>query len=263
MGTVRRLAQSCSTAAALLLLLLLPRARRPDAGRPPRHPRGAPLIANATTAIVVSYRYGHLAAHALETALAQTRPFDFIWFADDAAGDCAHLPALYPEVSFFLRRERLGTVANFQDLLDRVSTERFAFFGADNWLREDLHERLASHAADAVKYDLAVVGDPRGESYAVRHHGGPARRQMRREPGWWHWDMSSLHSGSMLLRTAAVRAAGGYAGTSRRAGMGAEARRTEEDRDLYAAMLARNASVVHVPEALLYYRRHRANHNPP
>ncbi|KAI9011666.1 nucleotide-diphospho-sugar transferase [Hyaloraphidium curvatum] len=229
---------------------------------PPRHPPGEPLIPNATTAIFASFKYGHLAAHALETALAQTRPFDFIWFADDAAGDCAHLPALYPEVTFILRPVRLGTVANFQDLLDRVATERYLFFGADNWLREDLHEKLASADADVVKYDRTVVGDPHGESGLVRHHGGPTRRQMRRSPDGWRWDMASLHSGSMLLRTAAVRAAAGYAGTSSRAGMGAGARRANEDADLYAALRARNASVVHVPEALLYYRRHRANFNP-
>ncbi|KAI9011667.1 nucleotide-diphospho-sugar transferase [Hyaloraphidium curvatum] len=226
---------------------------------PPRHPPGAPLLPNATTAIFASFKYGHLAAHALETALSQTRPFDFIWFADDAAGDCAHLPALYPEVTFILRRERLGTVANFQDLLDRVATERYLFLGADNWLREDLHEKLASADADVVKYDRSIVGDPHGTSEVVKFHAGP---ELTRAADGWYWNMTFLHSGSMLLRTAAVRAAGGYKGTSRVAGAGVAVQKTAEDQDLYEALRRRNATVVHVPEPLIYYRRHRTNFNP-
>ena len=40
--------------------------------------------------VISSYKYGHLAAHAIESALCQTKPFDSIYFVDDGVGDCGH-----------------------------------------------------------------------------------------------------------------------------------------------------------------------------
>ncbi|KAI9004004.1 hypothetical protein DFJ74DRAFT_774688 [Hyaloraphidium curvatum] len=257
-----------TAAAAACLVLSAAWLSRPPPARPPGtdpsllppvHPPGAPLRPNATTAIVASFRYGHLAAHALETAIGQSRPFDFIWFVDDGAGDCGHLPALYPEVAFMMRPERLGTIANWQDVLDRVATERLIFLGADNWFRRDLHERTAAVDADVVKYDYIVVNSSPGPSAVVDHF----RSIMHPVPEGMYWNISTIHSGGMLQRTAALRAAGGYMRTSRKAGQGPDAKKAEEDYDMYRALLARNATVAHVPEGLLYYRRHRTNFNTP
>ena len=71
----------------------------------------------------------------------QTKP-EKILFVDDGVGDCKHLPSLYPEVEYIFRETNLGTVANFQDMLERVQTEKVLFLGADNWLRSDTIEIL-------------------------------------------------------------------------------------------------------------------------
>jgi glycosyltransferase involved in cell wall biosynthesis len=84
------------------------------------------------TLVIASYRYGHLAAHSIETALSQSKPFDKIIFVDDAAGDCTHLQKLYPQVEFLFREKNLGIVANFQDMLNRVQTDYVMFLGADS-----------------------------------------------------------------------------------------------------------------------------------
>ena len=62
------------------------------------------------TAVVASYKYGHLAAHCIESLLSQTVKLERILFVDDGVGDCEHLPRIYPEVDFILRKENLGTV---------------------------------------------------------------------------------------------------------------------------------------------------------
>ena len=45
--------------------------------------------------VICSYKYGHLAAHAIESALSQSKRFDKIYFVDDGVGDCEHILILY------------------------------------------------------------------------------------------------------------------------------------------------------------------------
>ena len=97
------------------------------------------------TIVVASYKYGHLAAHCIESILSQSVPASKILFVDDGAGDCTHLPSLYPEVEYTLRESNMGTAANFQDMLMKVDTEYTMFIGADNWLRSDTVETLTQH----------------------------------------------------------------------------------------------------------------------
>jgi GT2 family glycosyltransferase len=115
------------------------------------------------TIVIASYRYGHLAAHCIESLLSQTKPPDKILFVDDGVGDCSHLPAMYPEVEYVLREKNLGVVDNFQDMLMRVQTEYTMFLGADNWLRSDTVEQLLEHNhlrdADIVTYEIMVTGE--------------------------------------------------------------------------------------------------------
>ena len=111
------------------------------------------------TVVVASYKYGHLAAHCIESLLSQTKAPERILFVDDGVGDCVHLPVIYPEVEYVLRKENLGTVDNFQDMLMRVETEYTMFIGADNWFRSDTVEKLLGQDTDIVTYEVMVTGE--------------------------------------------------------------------------------------------------------
>jgi len=208
------------------------------------------------TVNIHSYGYGHLAAQAIDSALSQTVKPDVVRFFDDGVGDCAHLPAIYPEVEFVLRPQNLGTVKSFQDALERTETEFTIFLGADNWLRLDAIELLyGSRSADIVSYDIAVVGEHR-EAFSGRV-GAQGRCHGHNV---WRFDHTSniqngnnCHGSSMYRVSKAKEV-----GYSRSGGS-----RTEEDWVLFRGMTANGAVRAHVPEPLLYYRRHDRNFNPP
>lgn len=199
--------------------------------------------------VISSYYYGHLAAHAIESVLAQTKKFDQILFVDDGAGDCTHLPTIYPEVHFILRDKNLGVVANFQDMLmNKVKTDFVMFLGADNWLRADALELLSDDYAyrDVVTYDIVVTGDRRKEitkAYLTNPYQGDA-----------YWNRKFLHHGSMLYNVELAKMVGGYA---QRAG----SIRSDEDMELWDRMNKEGATIGYVDQGLLYYRRHRENFN--
>lgn len=197
------------------------------------------------TVVVASYRYGHLAAHCLESLRSQTQRPDKVLFVDDGAGDCAHLPSLYPEVEFVIREKNLGTVANFQDMLMRVETDRCMFLGADNWLRSDALKTLDRIKADIVTYDIMVTGERKDEILARHPY------EVERYQGDFYWDRSAGHHGSMLYDTRKAQAQG----------YSSPPGRTLEDLVLYQRMLAAGATREHVPEAFLMYRRHCQNFN--
>lgn len=199
------------------------------------------------TIVIASYKYGHLASQAIESILAQTERPEKILFVDDGVGDCKHLPSLYPEVEYVFRETNLGTVANFQDMLERVQTEKVLFLGADNWLRSDTVEILNKTDEDIVVYDIMVTGELKDE--ILKRHPS----EVSKLRGDWYWDRSGGHHGSMLYNVKKAKEAGGY-------GHGG-GRRTEEDQVLYNRMLAKGATRRHIPEGLLYYRRHRENFN--
>ena len=199
------------------------------------------------TIVIASYRYGHLAAHCIESLLSQTKAPDKILFVDDGAGDCTHLPAVYPEVEYVLREENLGTVNNFQDMLMRVQTEYTMFLGADNWLRSDAVEKLLEHNhlrdADIVTYEIMVTGE-----FKMRHPDAMFLDAI--EDGDVRWRRNG-HHGSIMYRTSFGQAAG-YAAK-------AGHQNACEDWELWDRMLANGATVTHLNEPLLYYRRHREN----
>jgi glycosyltransferase involved in cell wall biosynthesis len=197
------------------------------------------------TVVISSYKYGHLAAHCIESVLCQTRKADKILFVDDGVGDCHHLPKLYPSIEYVMRETNLGTVANFQDMLNRVETDRCLFLGADNWLRADSLDLLDSKKTDIVTYDIIVTGELR-DNIAQRHGD-----EMRHYQGDYYWSRKMVHHGSMLYNTQMAKGVGGYAASG---GIN-----SEEDWVLWRRMLTSNASVSHVEEGLLYYRRHKEN----
>ena len=118
---------------------------------------------NMITVVIASYRYGHLAAHCIESLLSQTIPPSRILFVDDGGLDCNHLLSLYPIIEYILRHKNLGVIDNFQDILSQIKTEYVLFIGADNWLRSDAIELLSNASADIVTYDIVVTGELKEE----------------------------------------------------------------------------------------------------
>lgn len=199
------------------------------------------------TVVIASYGYGHLAAHCIESLLSQTVPPERILFVDDGANDCLHLEPLYPEIEFVHRPKNLGTVANFQDMLERVKTEYVMFVGADNWLRSDTIEMLSKEKADIVTYDIVVTGELKdeilnrvpGESFKVN--------------GDHYWSRKDKHHGSMMYKTnlgKRIKYQKRFPNSSAH---------SQEDWRLWDLMLASGASVSSISEGLLFYRRHREN----
>lgn len=200
------------------------------------------------TVVIASYKYGHLAAHCIESLLSQTKTPCRILFVDDGAHDCSHLPLLYPHIEYILRPINLGPVNNFQDMLSRVRTKYVMFLGADNWLRSDAIELLMANAnTDIVTYDIVVTGELKSEVLA-RVPG-----ETKPHAGDLYWDRQAKHHGSMMYRTVL----GQSIGYRKRSKHGIH---PQEDWNLWDEMLRQGASVSSLKEGLLYYRRHRENY---
>lgn len=206
-------------------------------------------MTRSTTIIVLSYRYGHLVSQAVESAISQTYPVERILVIDDGVGDCRHVPELYPEVDFIERDRNFGQLDSFRDALSRVQTERYMILGADNWLRLDALEKMNNQCADIVSYDILVMGNER-EKWCSEFTN--AKRQ---DDGSFYWSRKGSHHGSMLFNTKLAKTVG-YGRFYSKSGL------LCEDRFLYDGMLRNGASYKHIPEGLLYYRRHLQNFNP-
>lgn len=179
---------------------------------------------------IMSYRYGHLAAQAIESVLNQSRRADVVRFYDDGAGDCEHLLEIYPEVEYIVRPKNLGVVMNFNMALDDTETDRVLFLGADNWLDPSALEILNQEKADIVSY-----------------HG------MKWDTALEYWDVNQAH-GSSLYTVKLAKQVGGYEASGNE--------HTEEDSVLFNKMLRAGASLKVVDLPLLHYRwRHRRNFN--
>jgi glycosyltransferase involved in cell wall biosynthesis len=201
---------------------------------------------NMITVVIASYRYGHLAAHCIESLLSQTMPPTRILFVDDGGLDCNHLPSLYPDIEYLLREENLGVVDNFQNILSQINTEYVLFIGADNWLRSDAIELLSNANADIVTYDIVVTGELKEEILA-RVPGETIPYQ-----GDLYWNRQDQHHGSMMYRTTF----GQKIGYKKRYEDGIH---PQEDWNLWDKMLEQGATVASIKEGLLFYRRHREN----
>jgi glycosyltransferase involved in cell wall biosynthesis len=205
------------------------------------------------TIVISSYRYGHLAAHCIESILTQSTKPEKILFVDDGCGDCFHLKQIYPEIEFIFRETNLGTVSNFQDMLEKVSTEYCMFIGADNWLRSDAIELAQKiidlEQPDIVTYDMVLTGEKK--QTRVSHH----KNEIERYQGDYYWTKKNSHHGSMIYRTALAKQVGGYSKIEH------NFVHTCEDWSLWNKMTAAGAKVAYINEALLYYRHHRENFN--
>lgn len=205
--------------------------------------------------VISSYKYGHLAAHCIESVLCQTKKFDKIWFVDDGVGDCTHLESIYADrgINFTFREENMGIVKNFNDMLmKKVNTDYVMFLGADNWLRPDalelLYYQMEKPTPDIITYDIIVTGELREE---IRQFYSS---WMHKHEGDLYWSRRMQHHGSMLYKVKLAQKVGGYAENK-------TSSRTDEDQNLWDKMSKEGASIKYLPQALLYYRRHKENFN--
>lgn len=199
------------------------------------------------TVVVASYRYGHLAAHCLESLQSQTVYPDEVLFVDDGVGDCMHLPEIYKDVKYTFREKNLGVIDNFQDMLWKVKTDKCMFLGADNWLRSDAIEILLKPKTDIVCYDIILTG-PKKENIA-KNYG-----YQKKVDGDYYWSRSGAHHGSMVYNTEMAKSIGGYRGHN--------GKNSNEDENLWTDLLKAGATIKHIKKGLLYYRRHHRNYNP-
>jgi glycosyltransferase involved in cell wall biosynthesis len=207
--------------------------------------------------VIASYKYGHLAAHAIESALAQTIPFDAIYFVDDGAGDCEHLLKIYggEKIKFVLRKENKGIVDNFNDILyNIVKTDYVIFMGADNWLSSIACESIKEGIEKAeskpyiITYDIIITGILRDELFNTYRH------EITEWDGDYYWSRYGKHHGSMAYEVQLAKQVSGYAHNN-------TSSRTDEDMNLWNKLIAAGANVRHYRQAFLFYRRHKGNFN--
>lgn len=205
------------------------------------------------TVVISSYKYGHLAAHCVESLLSQSSKPERIIFVDDSVGDCDHIQSHYPEIEYYKNTENLGTIQNFQNMLSKVTTEYCMFVGADNWLRSDTIDLFLKtidlHGPDIITYDMILTGEVK--ETRIKYH----QEEIKRYQGDYYWSRNHKHHGSMLYRTELAKSVGGYTKYE------IESHKTEEDLSLWEKMIKSGASVAHIEQGLLYYRHHRENFN--
>lgn len=190
------------------------------------------------TCVISSYKYGHLAERAINSVLSQTVPFDKVFFVDDGVGDCKHLE--YPQIEFIHRPKNLGVVANFQDMLNRVQTDKVMFLGADNWIDSTLVEESQKRNEDIFVYPIKIEGEL-SEEFRNKHG----------LPEIWKPE----YHGSMIYNVSLAKAVGGY---ERKVGT----EHTEEDNVLFHKMKSKGATVFHFDgDIYLHYNRHKDNFN--
>jgi hypothetical protein len=174
-------------------------------------------------------------------------------FVDDGVGDCRHILDHYPEVDFYENAENLGTVKNFQQMLEQVKTEYCMFIGADNWLRSDaiamISTILSIEYADIVTYDMILTGELKDAR--IKYHID----EIKRKHGDYYWSRENKHHGSMLYKVSLAKSVGGYTKLNN------WSHQTQEDFSLWNKMINAGAKVRHINEAFLYYRHHRENYN--
>ncbi len=203
------------------------------------------------TVNIISYKYGHLAAQAIESVLSQTAPPAIIRLYDDGVGDCGHLRKIYPTVEIIERAENMGIVRSLNDALERTTTPRCMMLGADNYLRPDALALMGARSASIVSTNIALFGE--GAEPFCKLVGATTG-----ECGFpvWRFERGNIEvanyiHGSSLYDTLRARRAGGYRASGRK--------NSEEDWMLWRALLGLGAVHEHVAEPLLFYRRHKLN----
>ena len=201
------------------------------------------------TVIIANYHYKHLLSQCIDSVISQTKKPDRILVIDDASEDISDVCNKY-SVEYIMRDKNLGTVDNFKQALDEVSTEKVMFIGADNWLRLDAIQ-LMDIDADIVSTDIALVGTE------VDKFRKPLNTEYK--DGYYIWkfkkgdiEKGNYIHGSSLYNTKLAKMVGGYENNP-------NSENSEEDWMLWKKMITNGAKHIHIAEPLLYYRRHKEN----
>jgi glycosyltransferase involved in cell wall biosynthesis len=233
------------------LMLAFPPPGR-DYRQSPEPSRRVRTTRRTLTVNIVSHRYGHFAAQAIESVLDQSLRPDVIRLSDDGVGDCRRLADLYPQVEFIEQPVNLGTPAHMQDLLNRTETDRCIMLGADNWLHPEALETLMAWPEDIVSYDLALCGEEaelfaRDKGVTTRENGYLVWRFHRENIATTNYVHGSALFNVNLAKRFGYAASGGV--------------NSEEDWVLWRAMLLEGgATHHHLALPLMHYRRHAGNH---
>jgi glycosyltransferase involved in cell wall biosynthesis len=199
------------------------------------------------TIVIHSYKYGHLAGQCIESLLSQNYKPEKILFIDDGIGDCTNLSKIYKEVKFIERKNTLGQIQGFNSALMLIETPFYLMLGADNWLRDDALERIMEYDEDIVSYDINVVGE-------LRHNWCNKNNINYDKDKTIYWSRKNKHHGSMRLATVKAKSIGYGKYLS-------NDNKICEDYYIYKNLIKKGATYRHIPESLLYYRRHRLNFN--
>lgn len=236
------------------------------------------------TCIISSYKYGHLAAHCIESVLNQVcveekieneklieiesiKTFDKVFFVDDGVGDCYHLQKLYGDkVEFVFRERNLGVVDNFNDMLSRVDTDYVFYLGADNWIEESMLDNYFLYISKNqtkpiyVTSNIILEGPQKNDiinAYKKDVHYKTVRFSYEQfgsltDIGVWLWDRKGFHHGSCIYLTSALKKIGGFKHNG-----GATS-----DEDLYAWRKLKELPEFYTKSipAYLHYRRHTNNY---
>ena len=217
--------------------------------------------------VIVSYNYGMYAAQAIDSILSQTKMPDRILYVDDCSekSDIGCEIAKIFGVEVLRREENYGVLKNFQDILfHQVKTDRMIMLGADNWFRNDAIEKMDAEEADIVSTDYYTTGSGVIETKIA------SNPKYVYENGYYvrkfpHYDSSDtvrkkiqkknfIH-GSSLFDVRMSRKCGGYKIMT----PNSSGKSLCEDWGNWQGMIEGGAKVKHIPEPLLYYRKHRFN----
>jgi glycosyltransferase involved in cell wall biosynthesis len=208
------------------------------------------------TVVISSYGYGHLIANAIDSVLAQRKKPKEILIVDDGAHDGVSEIAKRYGIKCIERKENLGIIKNYNDILNNhITTSKLMILAADDWLHPDYIKEM-DIAADIVSCDIILVGE------SADKMRGSCKSELL--GGYWIWRFNPskgnimsknyIH-GSSIYNVALARQYG-YRGARKQ-----EGRRLMEDWILFRSMIMGGANHVHIPMPLLYYRKHRFNIN--
>ena len=201
----------------------------------------------AVVAIVPVYGAAPWLAAALEGLLGQDPAPDEIVVVDDGSPQPVEVDS---RCTLIRREERGGPAAAREAGLAASSADLVAFADADDiWRPGKLAaqlEALTAHPGAAVCFGRAVIVGPDGAPTGERWEELPAGVHEPADLGPLLYERNPIPTSSVIVRRAALVAAGGFAGP---AALGS-------DWDLWLRLVRRGERFVCEPRAVIEYRRH-------